>query len=81
MRKKEEKILKMLLEQFRNFGEVEITASGFVMLIDIDLSPYEAAKILRRIAAEVYRDNYFNHNVYKINIHTLMEMVHNEGNT
>ena len=77
MRRKEEEVIKALLETWEG-SEIEITASGFIMLTQVNITTKEAAKLLRRIADEVYRDPYFNHNIYHINLNSLIEAVTNE---
>ena len=75
--KKEREIIEFLTSLKRE--EIEITASGLILISDIDMSPYEAAKILKKIADGIYRDPYFNHNIYKINLNSLLEEINNEG--
>ena len=76
MKKAEKEILNFLASLQTH--EIEITASGLVLISDIDISSYEAARILRNIAEEIKKDNYYNHNIYKINLNNLMEMIQNE---
>ena len=74
--KKEREIIEILTSLQRE--EIEITASGLILISDIDMSPYEAARILKKFADEIYRDPYFNHNIYKINLNSLLEEINNE---
>ena len=76
MRRKEREVIKALLSLQRE--EIEITASGVVLISDINLSPYQVAKILRKFAEEVFRDPHFNHNIYRINLNSLLEEIADE---
>lgn len=70
------RVEKLILDMIAQLGEerIELTASGLVMLFDeIDLTPREAAWILKRLASEVIKDRYSNQNIYIINITELMQ--------
>ena len=72
MRRKEEKVLKALLDMFSNMqGEITVTASGLVMLGELNITPREASWVLKRLAKEIVKDRYFNQNLYIIDIEVL----------
>ena len=73
MRRKERNVINFLLSFNDGEGEIEITASGIVMFCEFDITSYEAAKILRKIADEVKRDPRYNVNIYRINMERLRE--------
>ena len=69
MKRVEKEIIKSLLKLQRE--EIEITASGLVMLLDLDITPREAAWVLKKLASEVIKDTYFNQNLYIIDIEAI----------
>ena len=69
MKRVEKEIIKSLLKLQRE--EIEITASGLVMLLDLDITPREAAWILKKLASEVIKDTYFNQNLYIIDLEAI----------
>ena len=73
MKRKEEEVLQALLSLQKK--KVEITASGLVMVGELNITPREASWILKKFAEEVIKDKYFNQNIYVIN----MEMIQDEG--
>lgn len=73
MRRKEEKVLKALLDMFSHIqGEVTVTASGLVMMTDLGITPREASWILKRLAKEIVKDRYFNQNLYIIDLKVIL---------
>lgn len=72
---KEEKIIKALLSMFSDMqGEVTVTASGLVMLGELNITPREASWILKRLAKEIVKDRYFNQNLYIIDLRGVKEL-------
>ncbi|MCD6370841.1 MAG: hypothetical protein J7L63_05060 [Thermoplasmata archaeon] len=69
MKRAEKEIIKALLKLQRE--EIEITASGLVMILDLDITPREASWILKRLAKEIIKDKYFNQNLYVINLEAI----------
>ncbi len=66
MKRVEKEIIKLLSALEKE--KIEITASGLVMLFDLDITPREAAWVLKKLATQIVKDTYFNQNVYVINI-------------
>ena len=75
--KRKEKVVLRALVSF-NKEEVEVTASGLVMLGELNVTPQEASSILKKYAGEITKDKYFNHNIYKINLKKLTEVLKSE---
>ena len=69
MKRAEKEVIKLLSALGRD--ELEITASGLVMLLDLDITPREAAWILKKLASEVIKDTYFNQNLYIIDLEAI----------
>ena len=70
---KEEKIIKALLSMFSDMqGEITVTASGLVMLGELNITPREASWILKRLAKEIVKDKYFNQNLYVIDLQVIL---------
>ncbi len=79
MKRKETEIISALAGMLRHFGEIELTASGLIMLTEINITPREAAWILKKIADEVIKDNYYNQNIYRISLNSIIEMMQDES--
>ena len=70
---KEEKIIKAILSMFSDMqGEITVTASGLVMLGELNITPREASWILKRLAKEIVKDTYFNQNLYIIDLRVIL---------
>ena len=69
MGRKDEEIIKALLSLVSaNKKEITVTASGLVMLAELNMTPREASWILKRLAKEIVKDTYFNQNLYVIDL-------------
>ena len=71
---KEREVIKALLSISSLQKEITVTASGLVMLTELNITPREASWILKRIAKEVVKDKYFNQNIYIINIQEVLKI-------